>query len=131
MRFSKKTALALMAVALFASGCGKTPKDRLQGRWLGESIENVPEPHLAKAMGWVKGTAFEFAGSKVTVTIPAESPRTGSFRVTEANGDRVLVSFLREEGGRDEAELQFVGEGQLRWKIGDGREIVLVKSVQN
>ncbi|HVK70425.1 MAG TPA: hypothetical protein VM694_38495, partial [Polyangium sp.] len=86
MRFSKKTALVLAAVALFVSGCGKTPKDRLQGRWLGESIENVPEPHLAKAMGWVKGTAFEFTGGKVTVTIPAESPRTGSFRVTEVNG---------------------------------------------
>ncbi len=131
MRISKKTALALVVVAVGASGCGKTPKDRLQGRWLGESIENVPEPHLAKAMGWVKGTAFEFAGSKVTVTIPAESPRTGSFKITEASGDRVLVSFLRDEGGRDEAELQFVGEGQLKWRIGEGREIVLVKAVQN
>jgi hypothetical protein len=41
----------------------------------------------------------------------------------------VLVSFLREEGGRDEAELSFVGEGKLRWNIGSGREIVLAKAV--
>jgi hypothetical protein len=128
MRISTKTALALLLVVPAAAGCSRTPKDRLQGRWLGESIENVPTPHLEKAMGWVKGTALEFNGSKATVMIPAESPRTGTFRVMDAEGDRVTVSFLREEGGRDEAEFRFVGEGQLRWHIGDGRDIVLVKA---
>jgi len=128
MRVSTKTALGLLLVSFAASGCGKTPKDKLQGRWLGESIENVPEAHVAKAMGWVKGTALEFSGTKVTVMIPAESPRTGSFRVTQAEGDRVVVSFLREEGGRDEAEFRFVGEKELRWKIGEGREIVMTKA---
>ncbi|UQA61460.1 hypothetical protein [Polyangium aurulentum] len=129
MRVSTKTALALLLLVPAAAGCKQTPKDRLQGRWLGETIENVQEPHLAKATGWVKGTAFEFSGNKVTVTIPAESPRTGTFRATTVEGDRVVVSFLREEGGRDEAELQFVGEGKLRWNIGEGREIVLAKAV--
>jgi hypothetical protein len=128
MRFSTKTALALLVIVPAVAGCGKTPKDRLQGRWLGETIENVPVPHAAKAVGWVKGTALEFTGTKVTVMIPAESPRTGAFRVTSAEGDRVVVSFLREEGGHDEAEFQFVGERELRWRIGDGREIVMTKA---
>lgn len=128
MRVSTKTALALLLVLTAAAGCNKTPKDRLQGRWLGESIENVPETQVAKATGWVKGTSLEFTGTKVTVMIPAESPRTGTFRVTEAQGDKMVVSFLREEGGRDEAEFQMVGEQQLRWNIGDGRQILLVKS---
>jgi hypothetical protein len=131
MSVSTKTALALLLVVPAAAGCGKTPKDQLQGRWLGESIENVPEAHLAKAVGWVKGTALEFTGTKVTVMIPAESPRTGSFRVTQVEGDRLVVSFLREEGGRDEAEFRIVGERELRWRIGDGREIVLLKQAQN
>lgn len=128
MRISTRTALALLLVVPAAAGCSRTPKDRLQGRWLGETIENVSVPHLTKAMGWVKGTALEFNGSKATVMIPAESPRSGTFRVTDSEGDRVKVSFLREEGGRDEAEFQFVGEGQLRWHIGDGRQIVMVKA---
>lgn len=128
MRINTKTALMLLLVVPVAAGCGRTPKDRLQGRWLGETIENVPASHLTKAMGWVKGTAFEFSGSKATVMIPAESPRTGTFRVTEAEGDRITVSFLREEGGRDEAEFQLVGDGQLRWNIGDGRQILMVKA---
>jgi hypothetical protein len=127
MRISTKTALALLVV-LTAAGCGRTPKDRLQGRWLGETIENVSAAHLVKAMGWVKGTALEFNGTKATVMIPAESPRSGTFRVTESEGDKVTVSFLREEGGRDEAEFQFVGDGQLKWNIGDGRQILLVKA---
>lgn len=127
MRISTKTALLLLIVPA-AVGCSRTPKDRLQGRWLGETIENVPVAHLTKAMGWVKGTALEFNGTKATVMIPAESPRTGTYRVTDAEGDRVTVSFLREEGGRDEAEFQFVGESQLRWNIGEGRQILLVKA---
>ncbi len=128
MRVCTKTALALILVVPAIASCSKTPKDRLQGRWLGESIENVPAAQVAKATGWVKGTALEFTGTKVTVMIPAESPRTGTFRVTETEGDKMVVSFLREEGGRDEAEFAIVGEQQLRWRIGDGREIVLVKA---
>ncbi len=109
------------------AGCEKSPRDRLQGRWLGDSIENIPAAELQKATGWVKGTAIEFQGNKVTVTIPAETPRSGSFKVAKAEGDAVLVSFLREEGGRDEAEFQFVGDTTLRWRVGDGREIVMAK----
>jgi hypothetical protein len=110
------------------AGCEKAPRDRLQGRWLGESIENVSASQQTKATGWVKGTAIEFSGNKVTVTIPAETPRSGTFKVTRKDNDVLLVSFLREEGGRDEAEMQLTPEGALRWRIGEGREIVMAKA---
>jgi hypothetical protein len=122
------TALALAITLPAAAGCEKSPKDRLQGRWLGDSIENIPVAQLPKATGWVKGTALEFQGNKVTVTIPAETPRTGTFKVAKAEGDAMLVSFLREEGGRDEAEFQVVGDHSLRWNIGSGRQIVLLRA---
>lgn len=128
MRSGVKTALALAITIPAAAGCEKSPKDRIQGRWLGESIENVPAAQIQKATGWVKGTAIEFNGAKVTVTIPAEAPRTGSFKVARADGDKLLVSFHREEGGRDEAEMVLVGDQTLRWRIGDGREIVMLKA---
>lgn len=88
----------------------------------------MPEAQVVKVTGWVKGTALEFSGGKVTVTIPAESPRTGQFKVLKAEGDAVTVSFLREEGGRDEAEMRFVGDDTLRWSIGSGREVVLLRA---
>jgi hypothetical protein len=128
MRSRITTALALAIMLPAAAGCDKSPKDRLQGRWLGDSIENVPSAQLQKATGWVKGTAIEFQGNKVTVTIPAETPRTGTFKVAKAEGDTLLVSFLREEGGRDEAEMQLVNDQTLRWRIGTGREIVMLKA---
>ena len=123
-----RTALALALTLPAAAGCDKSPKDRLQGRWLGESIENMSSAQTQKATGWVKGTAIEFQGNKVTVTIPAETPRTGTFKVAKAEGNNVLVSFLREEGGRDEAEIQLVGDQSLRWHIGSGREVVMLKA---
>jgi hypothetical protein len=128
MRSRFKTALALAITIPAAAGCEKSPKDKLQGRWLGESIENAPVAQVQKATGWVKGTAIEFSGNKVTVTIPAEAPRSGSFKVARVEGDTLFVSFLREEGGRDEAEMQLVNDHTLRWRLGSGREIVMVKA---
>ena len=128
MRIPITTALALALTLPAVAGCEKSPKDKLQGRWLGESIENIPSAQLTKSTGWVKGTAIEFTGNKVTVTIPAETPRTGTFKVAKAEGDGMLVSFLRDEGGHDEAEMKLVGDQTLRWRIGDGREIVMLKA---
>lgn len=128
MRARVKTALALVLTIPAVAGCEKSPKDRLQGRWLGESMENVPVSQLQKTTGWVKGTAIEFNGNKVTVTIPAETPRTGSYTVTRKDHETLLVSFKRDEGGRDEAEMALVGDHQLRWRVGGGREIVMAKA---
>ena len=127
MRIRITTALALAIMLPVVAGCEKSPKDKLQGRWLGESIENVPSAQLTKSTGWVRGTAIEFQGNKVTVTIPAETPRTGTFKVAKAANDGLLVSFVRGEGGHDEAEMKLVGDQTLRWSIGDGREIVMLK----
>ena len=129
MRTREKAGGLVLAITLPAvAGCEKTPRDRLQGRWLGESVENIPASQAGKATGWVKGTALEFAGSKVTVTIPAETPRTGGFKVSKVDGDRVTINFVREEGGHDEAEFRFAGDQTLRWSIGDGREVVLLRA---
>jgi hypothetical protein len=121
-------AVVAIVVPLTSIGCSKSPRDRLQGRWLGEAIENVPIEQIQKATGWVKGTAVEFAGNKVTVTIPAETPRTGTFKVTKAEGDLLVVSFFRDEGGRDDAEMKLVGDQAIRWQIGQGREILLIRA---
>ena len=128
MRSRITTALALAITLPATAGCDKSAKDRLQGRWLGDSIDNVPPAQLTKATGWVKGAAIEFQGNKVTVTIPAEAPRSGTFKIARADGDTVHVDFLREEGGRDEAEFKLGADQSLRWRVGDGREIVMVKA---
>ena len=128
MRTSVQIALVLVLTVPAAAGCSTTPRDRLQGRWYGEAIDNAPADQVGRATGWAKGTALEFNGSKVTVTVPAETPRTGTFKVAKAEGDRVTVAFLRPEGGRDEADFRFAPDQTLRWDIGAGREIVLVKA---
>jgi hypothetical protein len=128
MQSRVKAALALAVTIPAITGCEKSPRDKLQGRWLGEAIENVSPAQLGRATGWVKGTAFEFSGNKVTVTIPAESPRSGTFKIARREGDNLVVSFNRDEGGHDEAEMTLVGDQQLRWKLGDGREIVMNKA---
>ncbi|MBK8258699.1 MAG: hypothetical protein IPK82_39330 [Polyangiaceae bacterium] len=129
MRTRVTMTLALAAITLpTAVGCQKSPRDRLQGRWLGEGVENFPTQQVPKATGWVKGTAVEFSGSKVTVTVPAETPRSGTFKVARVDGEKIVVAFTRDEGGTDETAFRFVNETTLRWDAGNGREIVMVKA---
>jgi hypothetical protein len=129
MRTRVTTTLALAAITLpLVAGCQKTPRDKLQGRWLGEGVENFPVQQVPKATGWVKGTAIEFTGNKVTVTVPAETPRTGTFKVARVEGEKVIVAFARDEGGTDETAFRLVNEATLRWDIGNGREIVMIKA---
>jgi hypothetical protein len=79
MRFPRAThraaasGLLLAALMLGVAGCSGHPvQSKLAGRWHGESVENVDGEVLAAATGWAKGASFEFAGSTLTVAIPAE-----------------------------------------------------------
>src|SRR5690242_10893197 len=118
MRARVKTALALAISLSAVMGCQKTPRDRLQGRWLGEGVESFPVAQVPKATGWVKGTAIEFAGNKVTVTVPAETPRSGTFKVARVEGEKIYVAFARDEGGTDESAFQLVNDTTMRWDVG-------------
>ena len=118
--------LSLLAIpALMA--CETTPKQRLQGKWVGERIDNFPAAHVNRAAGWVSGASFEFKGSRVTVSIPADPPRQGTYKIAKATQDELLIAFLRPHGAKDEVAFQFEKDDRLRWKLGDGRSIVLRK----
>ena len=109
-------------------GCGREPRERLQGKWRGIGIEGLSGDQEAKADGWAKGTRLEFSGNKVTVAMPAESPRSGTFRVAQVDGDKLKVQFKRPEGGEDLSDFKFAKDGTLRWIVGDA-EVVMTKAV--
>src|SRR5256885_5769017 len=88
---------SLMLTLFFLAACGKSPEDKLAGKWVGDRIDNVSAEQVARATGWVKGTTFEFAGDKVTVTVPAEPARKGSFKVSRVDGDKIVLSVARPD----------------------------------
>ena len=121
---------ALATLVPFATGCSKSPKDKLQGKWVGEKVDNVPIDQEARATGWVKGTTFEFKGDKVVVTIPAEEPRTGTYSVSSLNANKLNVAFTRANGDVDEASFTLAGEGKvIKWDIGNERTITLARQL--
>lgn len=125
------TMLVAVAVLLPLAGCAKGPKDKLQGKWIGDRIENVTAEQVVKATGWVKGMTMEFSGDEMTVTIPAEQPRRGAFKVAKAEANKMTVAVARSDGqGADEATLTLAEDKSLHWDIGEGREIVLVHAMQ-
>lgn len=124
---SRSLALASLlplAICVLTPGCAKGPQDRLQGTWTGDSIDNIPPEQEERATGWVKRTSFEFEGDKVTVSIPAEAPRTGTYKIERSSGNKltlVINDGSSEQG--DTTSITFTGENSFRWDIGNERSV--------
>ncbi len=122
------TLLGSLVAGALVLGCASSPSQRLQGKWVGERLENFESTEAEQAGSWVRGASFEFRGARVTVAIPTENPREGTFRVTKADKDALVVAFLKPTGEADEVALQLAANDRLRWPLGDGRAIVLRKT---
>ena len=120
--------IGLLTILVAASACGRDASDKLQGKWVGDRIDNVNAEQLEAATAWVKSTTLEFAGDKLTVTIPAEQPRKGTFKVAREEGEKLVLSIARRDpAGRDETTLTLADPKTLRWDIGQNREVTLVR----
>ncbi|MBI5532615.1 MAG: hypothetical protein HY898_07870 [Deltaproteobacteria bacterium] len=122
----KSPVFLALALPLCLVACSKSPKDRLQGKWLGDSINNAEPEQTADVTAWVKGTSLEFKGERMTVTIPAEQPRSGEFKVAKVDGKKVVLAVNRE-GGADSTTLVFADDGSLQWDVGEGRFITMTR----
>lgn len=125
MRYS--ALLIAIALPLCTAGCSEDPKSRLQGKWEGQTVNNVEGHQKIEATAWAQGVRFEFDDSKLTVAIPAEKPRGGDFDIEDAEDDKVTIRVAREGGGTDTADLSF-DDGKLLWSIGEGRNVVLARA---
>lgn len=117
--------LAAVVLAAGLGGCGHPVERKLEGRWLGESVENFDAPAVAAATGWAKGTSMEFAGSTLTVSIPAEEPRTGEYKIVKVYKNDVQIAVTRKDGTVDQAKFILDDDRSMRWRLSDGRAIVM------
>lgn len=115
-----------LLLATFAMGCNKSPRDKLQGKWVGEDVQHVHPSQLARAQGWVKETRLELNGNNATVSIPAEEPRSGSFKVAKVEGNDMDVVFIRKAGaGEDRSKMSIAEDGKLHWTMDNGVVLVM------
>lgn len=115
----------ILGSSLLLSGCGNPIQRKLEGRWLGESVENFDAKDMAAATGWARGLSLEFSGTKLTVAIPAEEPRTGKYKVQSVHENDVQLAVTRADGMVDNASFKLDDERSLRFMLGDNRAVVL------
>jgi hypothetical protein len=127
MQFSygKPTLLASLLIVPSLVGCGNPVQRQLEGRWLGDSVDSFEQRELSRATGWAKGVSFEFSGTKVTVTIPAEEPRTAPYKVAGVHAKDVRLAVQRPDGKTDPVHLKIDDERSLRWMLDATHSIVL------
>lgn len=125
-RRGRLTSLGLLvAGALVLAGCGNPVQRKLEGRWLGESVENFDAKEVAAATGWARGLSLEFSGTHLTVAVPAEEPRTGKYKVASVHDNDVELAVTRLDGAVDTASFKLDDDRSLRFMIGDNRAVVL------
>ena len=110
--------------------CHKNPKDLIQGRWQGQNIveqgRGVGLP--LDTLNWAKSFAIEFQGSQATVSVPAESPRSGKFKVIRKEDNLLTLQFTRPGGTYDESLFRMDADGKtLYWLWKEGSELVMHK----
>jgi hypothetical protein len=115
----------ILCGALLLAGCGNPVQRKLEGRWLGESVENFDAKEVAAATGWARGLSLEFSGTRLTVAVPAEEPRTGKYKIASVHDNDVQLAVTRLDGAEDSASLKLDDERSLRFMVGDTRAIVL------
>lgn len=120
-----KSVCLIAAAVTLATACGHPVQRKLEGRWLGDGVEQFPDEHIAPATGWAKGLSFEFAGSDLTVTVPAQEPRSGKYKVAGAHNRDVRLSIVAEDGTQDSIKLRLDDEHSIRWMLGNGRAVLL------
>ncbi len=134
-------ALGVLLLVVVGGGCGHPIQRKLEGRWIGEGVENFDDRVAAPATGWAKGTSFEFAGSMLTIAIPAEEPRTGQYKVVSVHQNDVALAIIPKDAPKaalakgepsdDQApephklRLKLDDERSMRWMLGDGRAVLL------
>ena len=125
-RRGKLTSLGLLLTsALVLAGCGNPVQRKLEGRWLGESVENFDAKDMAAATGWARGLSLEFAGTRLTVAVPAEEPRTGKYKVASVHENDVQLAVTRTDGAVDTASFKLDDERSLRFMVGDNKAVLL------
>jgi len=80
---------------------------------------------MAAATGWARGLSLEFSGTRLTVAVPAEEPRTGKYQVASVHENDVQLAVTRQDGRVDTASFKLDDERSLRFMIGDQRAVVL------
>ncbi len=121
-------ALLVGGVVASLTGCGHPMQRKLEGRWYGDSVENFDERDIAAATGWVKSFSMEFSGSSVTVAIPTDDPRSGSYTIASAHDNDVVLAIKRKDGSVDKAKLRIDDDDNIRFMLADGRAIVMQRA---
>lgn len=122
-------ALRITVATAGSAGAGCTPGvvSDLQGRWLGQGVEQLPEEQTAAATGWARGMSFELVGDNLTVAVPSEAPRTAPYKVESVNDRDVRLAVQRDDGKTDYVELTVEDEHTMRWHLGSGMSVTLHK----
>lgn len=111
--------------ACLTSGCGHPVQRHLQGRWFGETVENVPDDQIATSTAWARGTTLEFSGANLTITVPAQAPRSAPFEVLQATRHEATLAVRAPDGTVQRAALSLDDDDVVRWHVTERQSIVL------
>jgi hypothetical protein len=117
-------ASGFFALALGCLACA-SPQRALSGSWAGHTIESLDGSVSAARAGWAKGTQLSFSGSRITITLPGETPRHGRYQIVTEEDGKLELEVEGHSGHVDRARLTLETENLLRWHLDNVHTLVL------
>jgi hypothetical protein len=97
--------------------CRSSSAAKLEGRWLGDGFESLDGSVSAARAGWAKGTSLTFSDSRISVQLPGERSRHGSYEIVSDRDGELELTITGHDGHVDRAELTIETEALLRWHL--------------
>lgn len=114
----------LLALAFGSVACA-SPERALAGSWAGHNVESLDGSLSAARAGWAKGTSLSFSGSRITITLPGEPPRSGRYQVVAEDDGELELEVEGHSGHIDRTRLTLETDDLLRWHLDNVHTLVL------
>ena len=117
-----------VAVSFALAACANAGSPRLRGTWVGSSVGNFSLPELPAATAWAKGLQVRFDAREMTIRLTGELPRYGAYQVAAQQDNSIIVDIKKPHGALERMSLMFVEPDKMRWDLGDGRYVTLLRA---
>jgi hypothetical protein len=80
-------------------------------------MESLDGSVSAARAGFARGTTLTFSGSRLSVALPGEPPRQGSYEVLSEDDGKLELAIVGHDGHVDRTELTIETRRLLRWHL--------------
>lgn len=125
MRTGVRLLIGAFVALTLVSGCRKSGRARLEGKWRGSRVEGVEESQQVAASSFAVQMELVFKGEEVSVRSPS-GKQTANYEVTRDETDRITI--ITDRDGADHPQVfTVVNDHTIQWRLTERTSITFLR----